>query len=285
MRIAFASVALAAGVLPAIAQEPIKPAPVLQIFREAIKEGRAAAHEKVEADYVAAFRKANFPAHYIALSAMSGPSEVWFVQPAPSFAAAEEWMKTEEKEPLHSAVGLLDSRDGELRANSRALWAIYRPDLSYGADKFGALKIHFVSVGSYRVRLGQDEAFSNAGKTIFGAYEKANIDECILGYQVVSGAPAGTYLFFAMMESLKFMDDAPIRSKGLMEAMGKDEYSKFMKGTSEVLASIESTLFEVKPGMSYVSQQTIDRDPSFWKPKPVAKPAPAAAPSEKKGGN
>src|ERR1700752_818185 len=116
------------SILPTFAQEGQKPAPVLNIFREAIKEGRSAAHEKVEADYAATFRKANHPAHYIGLAAMSGPSEVWFIEPMPSFAANEDYEKASEKEPLKSAIAMLDARDGELRASSRQIWAVYRPD-------------------------------------------------------------------------------------------------------------------------------------------------------------
>jgi hypothetical protein len=56
MRISFIAAALAAGAtFTAFAQEGSKPAPVITIYREGIKEGREAAHEKLEADYAAAF--------------------------------------------------------------------------------------------------------------------------------------------------------------------------------------------------------------------------------------
>jgi hypothetical protein len=98
------------GTLVVCAQEGSKPAEVLTIYREVIKEGRNAAHEKVEADYAATFRKANFPAHCVALTAMSGSNEVWFLQPAPSFAVAEEWDQAGEKEPMKSALGMQRAR-------------------------------------------------------------------------------------------------------------------------------------------------------------------------------
>jgi len=34
--------------------------------------------------------------------------------------------------------------------------------------------------------------------------------------------------------------------------------------------------------MSYAPQEIVDADPVFWKPKPAAKPAAAAAPAEKR---
>lgn len=283
MRFAFTLVALTGiGVLPVLAQDGTKPAPVIEILRESIKQGKTAAHEKVEADYAAAFRKANFPGHYVALAAMSGTGEVWFIEPMPSFAVTEEYDKASEKEPLKSALAMMESRDGDLRATSRAIWAVYRPDLSYHPEKFNAAKTRYVMAGALRVRLGHEEEFMAGSKTYFGGFEKANIDMCELAYQVVAGAPAGTYLFFNMMDSIKALDGEPERMKAMQQAMGADNFSRLMKGAGDVFVSIEDTLLQVKPGMSYPAQDMVTADPDFWKPKPMAKPASAAAPPEKK---
>jgi hypothetical protein len=282
MRFTFKLVVLLGLSVPSWAQTP-KPAPVLEIFRESIKEGRGAAHEKVEADYAAAFRRANHPARYIAMSSMSGGSEVWFIQPMESFAIGEDFDKASEKEPLKSTMAMMDSRDGELRSSSRTLWAVYRPDMSYGADKFSPAKARYIMVGTFRIRMGHEEDFATGAKQYFGAFGKAGIDECILGYQVVAGAPAGTYLYFTMMESLKAMDGEPARMEAVQKAMGAENYSKLMKGGGDVFASIEDALFQVKPGMSYPPQNFLDADPGYWKPKVAPKPAAAAAtPTEKK---
>ncbi len=268
------------GLVPLAAQE--KPAPVIEILKESIKEGRGAPHEKVEADYAAAFRKANFPGRYVALATMSGPNEVWFIEPMPSFASAAEYDQVQQKEPLKSAVAMMESRDGELRGSSRSLWAVYRPDLSYGAEKFNPAKTRYVTVGTFRVRLGHEVDFLAAAKTYLGGFQKAGIDECNVAYQVVAGAPAGTYLFFNMMDSMKTMDGAPARMQAIQQAMGQTAYAQLMKTSGDIFVSIEDTLLQVKPGMSYPPQSMIDADPGFWKPKPAAKPAAAAAPPEKK---
>ena len=283
MRFAFALIAFAGiGVLPALAQEGMKPAPVIEILRESIKQGKTAAHEKVEADYAAAFRKANFPGHYVAMTAMSGTGEVWFIEPMPSFAVTEEYDKASEKEPLKSALAMMESRDGDLRANSRAIWAVYRPDLSYHPEKFNPAKTRYVVAGTFRVRIGHEEEFMGGTKTYFGGFEKANIDECVLGYQVVAGAPAGTYLFFTMMDSMKMLDGGQARMQAMQQAMGQENFSQLMRGTGDVIVSIEDTLLQVKPGMSYPAPDMVKADPDFWKPKAMAKPAAAAAPPEKK---
>jgi hypothetical protein len=254
------------GIVPMFAQEGMKPAPVLSIGRESIKEGKGAAHEKVEADYAATFRKANFPGHYIAMAAMSGTNEVWFVQPMPSFAANDDFEKATDEEPLKTALALMDERDGELRASSRTMWAVYRPDLSYRPEKFNPAKTRIVDVGIFRVRLGRSEDFISGAKTYFGGYAKGNVDLCILAYQVTAGAPAGTYLFFTMMDSMKVLDGEPERMKAVMDGMGQDKFAQLMKGSGDVFVSIEDTLLEVKPGMSYPPQSMVDADPGFWKP-------------------
>jgi hypothetical protein len=283
MKISFVAIALAGATLTAFAQEGSKPAPVLTIYKEGIKEGREAAHEKLEADYAAAFRKLNHPAHYVALSSQSGPSTVWFIQPAGSFAATQEYDAASDKEPAKSLLASFSARDGELRSNSSALWAVHRPDLSYHTEKFNRAKQRYVNVATYRVRLGHDDEFFAAVKAVYGAYEKANVDLCILTYQITAGAPAGTYLLIGPMESMKVLDGAPARSKAMQEGMGQENFAKLMKSSGDMFVSIENTLFAVKPGMSYVAQEIIDADPAFWKPK-APKPAAAPAVPEKKSG-
>jgi hypothetical protein len=249
----------------------------LNIIREAIKEGRGPAHEKVESDYAATFRKASHPARYVALSAMSGVSEVWFVEPMPSFAINEEWEKASDKEPLKSALGMMESRDGELRASSRTMWAVYNPEMSYHAERFNPVKTRYVIASLFRVKLGHDADFMEGTKTYLGALEKAHLPGCTLGYQVAMGATNGTYLFFTMMESLKDLDEEPAHMKAMMEAMGAEKFAQFMKGAGDVFVSMDDTLLEVKPAMSYPPQSFVDGDPGFWKPKATPKPAPASA--------
>src|SRR4051812_3502906 len=113
-----------------------EPPAVLQIGREVVKEGRSAAHRKVEADWSRSFRKANFPYHYLALEAMTGPGEAWFLSAYPSFAAMEDADAQFEKGPLKNEMDLLDARDGEVRASSRSMIAVYRKDMSYHPERW-----------------------------------------------------------------------------------------------------------------------------------------------------
>jgi hypothetical protein len=86
------------------------------------------------------------------------------------------------------------------------------------------------------------------------------------------------------MESLKDLDEAPKRQAALAQAMGTENFSKFMKGAGDLFQSIEASFFSVNPRMSYVSKETEDADPAFWRPKPAApKPTPTDATKPKTG--
>jgi hypothetical protein len=77
------------------------PAKVLQIIREEVKPGKAAAHEKVEAGWPRAFAKAKWPTHYLAIQSMSGPTEAWFLVGYPSLAAWEKENQNADKATAH----------------------------------------------------------------------------------------------------------------------------------------------------------------------------------------
>src|SRR5690349_10537120 len=159
MKISPLAVILATAVFPlaAFCEEP--PA-VLQIGRESVKEGRSAAHRKVEADWARAFRKARFPYHYLALEAMTGASnEVWFLSAYPSFDAMQDSDQQMQNGALKNEMELLESRDGELRSTSRSMIAVYRKDMSYHADRANIGKSRYMSITTFRVKLGHEADF------------------------------------------------------------------------------------------------------------------------------
>ena len=257
-----------------------EPPAVIQITRESVKEGRGAAHRRVEQDYANTFRKNKFPFHYIGLSSMSGPNEAWFLAAYPSFAGVEEADQLSQKAPLKSDLELADARDGELRAESRSLTMVLRKDLSYLPENRVPLgKVRYFMIDNYRMRLGQSEAFTAGAKMLLDGYRKANLKEEVLGYEVIAGAPNGVFLFLVPMESLKDMDAAMANRKALADAVGQDNLNRLTKGEGEVFQTMESTLFSVSPEMSYLPKEIEDADPAFWRPKVTV--SRAAKPAEK----
>jgi hypothetical protein len=278
MKTTLLAAALAGCVSALWAQEPAQPPAVLQIGREVIKQGKGAAHRKTEQEYVNAYRKAKFPYYYLGLTAESGPSEVWFASGFPSFAAMEESDKLSDKAPLKAEIEMADIHDGELRVDNHTMTAVFRKDLSYmpgGGTPLG--KTHYVAIDMYRARLGHEQEVTEGGKALLAAYEKAKLDETILGYQVIAGAPNGTFLFLIPMESLKRMDSAMSNQKALAEAMGAENLQRIAKGEGDVFQTMETFLFAVSPQMSYLPKEVEDMDPTFWRPKTLV----TAKPTEK----
>jgi hypothetical protein len=244
-----------------------EPPAVMGIIREAVKEGHSAAHEKVEADWSGAMRKHNFPYHDLALTSVTGPAEALFLLPAKSFAEVEQASKEMQKPALRAEIDLLEARDGELRSSSRTMYAIYRKDMSYRPDLVNIGKTRYIGVSAFRLKLGHMEDFVAGSKKFLAAHEKAGLKEPMVAYQVIAGAPDGLFLFMQPMESLKMLDEMPANDKAVAEAMGNEEFQRMMKGAGDVFTSIEYSLFAVNPRMSYVSKETEDVDPAFWRPK------------------
>jgi hypothetical protein len=278
MKTTLIAAAMAGCVSMLWAQQPAQPPAVILIGREVIKQGKSAAHRKTEQEYVSAFRKAKFPYYYLGLSIESGPPEAWFLSGFPSFAALEDNDKLSEKAPLKTEIEMADAHDGELRADAHSMTAVLRKDLSYMPANGTPLgKTHYVAIDMYRARLGHEQEVAEGGKQLLAGYEKAKLDATIIGYQVIAGAPSGTFIFLIPMASLKQMDDAMNNNKALAEAMGAENLQRIQKGEGDVFQTMETFLFAVSPEMSYLPKDVEDMDPGFWRPKTVT----TAKPTEK----
>jgi hypothetical protein len=261
-----------------------EPPAVMQIVRESIKEGRSAAHEKVEADGAAALRKHNIAVHALGLTSMTGANEALFLIAYPSFAAVEQTGQEFQKPGLKGEMDMLEARDGELRSSSRTMYAVYRKDMSYRPELVNIGKTRYVGVTAFRLKLGHMEEFMAGSKKFLEADEKAGLKRPEVAYEVVAGAPADLFLFFEPMESLKTVDEMPERQKAVMQAMGSEDFQQLMKGAGDVFTSIEYSLFAINPRMSYVAKDTEDVDPAFWRPKmSPGKPTTNNAKPEKPG--
>jgi hypothetical protein len=254
------------------------PAPVpkvLMVVREQIKEGREAAHAKAEEAWPRIFSKGNVTTHYVGMTAESGPSEAWFLEPYDSFGGMEKARAEIEQSPLAADLEVANVQDGELRTGSRTLLAVYRGDLSFHpAEAMSSLpKCRHMGVTVLRIKYGHDADLAQIAKLLIDGDEKSNSDQPVLTYQAISGGPSGTYLIFSPMDSLAHMDAAPARLAAARQAMGERNRQRLDALAPEVVQSSESLLFAFNPRMSYVSKEFAAGDPEFWNPKPAsAKP-------------
>jgi hypothetical protein len=262
------------AMVPLGAQAPTGFPPVLRIFREDVKEGKAAEHEKTEAAFMQAAAKAKYPAHILGMASMTGTSQALFLEGhdnIASIADSQAVMDTAE-------FGAIDAADAQVRINQRSMLAVYRPDLSYAVDKINLPKMRFFSIETIRVRPGQWDEHAELVKMLIAAEEKTSDTQPVATYQVMSGAPNGTYLVMEPTESLKSMDQGAQRLLAIFQAMGEAGVKRYQKDVSEAIAGEETILFAVNPQMSYVPKEWITADPDFWTPKPVTvTKAPAKA--------
>src|ERR1039457_5330176 len=260
--IGLAGIALLSSQMAAQIQEAA-PAPVpnvLMVVREQIKEGREAAHAKAEEAWPRIFSKGNVTTHYVGMTAESGPSEAWFLEPYDSFGGMEKARAEIEQSPLAADLEVANVQDGELR---------FHP-----AEAISSLpKCRHMGVIVLRIKYGHDADLAQIAKLLIDGDEKSNSDQPVLTYQGISGGPSGTYLIFSPMDSLAHMDAAPARLAAARQAMGERNRQRLDALAPEVVQSSGSLLFALNPRMSYVSKEFAAGDPEFWNPKPAsAKP-------------
>ncbi|HEX5736068.1 MAG TPA: hypothetical protein VF131_24790 [Blastocatellia bacterium] len=262
-------------------QAPPGPPPVLFIFREEVKASRGGAHEKLEAGYVRALQKANWPTHSLAISSISGPHDAWFMTGYESYAAMEkDHMAMEKNAELMSEFERLDAADAEFRTNQRGIIGTYRPNLSHNVGAANIPQMRYFQINTVRVRPGHEEEWIEARRILVDALKKANIPTPSIVYGITVGMPGGTFLVFTPRKSLAEMDPNPDRMRAVQEALGEEKIKKRQKLISDSVMSTEMSLYAFSPRMSYVSKEWIAAAPDFWAPKEMV--AMKSSPKTKK---
>ena len=280
----FVVVTLISAFSQVFAQEPAMHGPpkVLYIVREDIKPGMMPAHNKHSASFASIFRTLDTPNHRIALVPVAGSeNEVIYLTGCDSFKELEDILNATDKKMsgvsgnMKADLDRLEKEAPVLHAGMRDMLTAYRPELSYNAG-VDVRTMRYFSITTIRIRPGHDAQYNDyVQKMVNVAREKAKLGTLHLAaFQVVSGAPAGTYLFFRPMKSLAELDE-PLGMK-MRAAMGDDMRKDADKAVSDAVMSSETSTYWMTPSMSYVEKEFAAGDPAFWNPKPamMAKPKP-----------
>lgn len=256
------------------------PPNVLLIVREDIKPGMMATHSRHAAEFANAFGKLQTPNYRVALVPVAGSeNEVVYLTGADTFAELEGIQKaTDEKMAavtgmMKADMNRLDKEAPELHAAMRDMFAVVRPEYSYNGG-VNIATMRYFAVTTVRIRPGHEDEYAELIKINKAARDKAKAELHVAAYQVIAGAPAGTYIFFRPMKS---MADYDLRiGPRVRAAMSEDQQKKSDKIASDAIASSETSVYAMTPSMSYVSKEMMAGDPAFWTPKPmaVAKPKP-----------
>ncbi|HWO00651.1 MAG TPA: hypothetical protein VNS63_15440 [Blastocatellia bacterium] len=253
------------------------PPKVLSIFREEIKAGRGSAHEKVEAGYVRALQKANWPVYSLAMTPAAGGTDAWFMTAYDSFAAMEkDRQSTGKNAQLTADFDRLDALDADFRTGQRSIVCVLNEELSFGGN-FDVSQMRYFSVNTVRVRPGHDEEYREARRLLVEAQRKANPNAHSVLYAVAAGMPNGTYLVFTPRKSLAELDPNPAVAKAVQDALGEDNSKKRQKLLADSVISTETSIYLFSPRMSYVPKEWAKTGGEFWTPKPPPLPRPFAA--------
>ncbi|MFZ0062329.1 MAG: hypothetical protein WAL47_09855 [Pyrinomonadaceae bacterium] len=266
--------------LNVLAQET--PPKVLLIVREEIKPGMMPTHSRHAAEYASMFAKLQTPNERIALVPLAGnENEVVYLNAAGSFSEIERINQETDKKmstvnaSMQPQVDRLNKEAPALHNAMRDMLAVYRPDLSFNPGA-NIPQMRYFSVTTVRIRPGHDAQYADyVQKVASVARDKAKVNNVHLAvYQIISGAPGGTYIVFRPMKSLSEMDE-PIGMK-VRAAMSDDQKKDADKMYGEAVMSSETSTYAFAPRMSFVSKEFAAADPAFWHPpmEMAAKPKP-----------
>ena len=250
------------------------PPNVLVIGREDVKPGKAIAHEKSETAWTRAFYQAKWPTNFLAMTSLSGPTQVWFCQGYDSFDAMEKDSKASDASaPLTAALNQYQPPESGFLDSGRQTVATLSADISYHAD-FNLAEMRYFRVRTTRVRFGHDEEYIALRKMLNVALERSGWKQSSVTFHVLDGAPAGTYLTFYPSKSLAEYDGGALN---LREVLGGD-FDKFMALVDKSVAGYDDNIFQFSNKMSYMPR-LVAAD-KWWAPK-TAPAAAAAVPAKK----
>ncbi len=273
------SLALAFLAPAALAAQTAPAAPtynVITVFRETVKPGKGAAHDAHEGAWARAIAAAKPPTGFLAITAMSGPAENWYISAYASWAEYEKANKATEASKELTAIGeKFSSKEDEFLSDARGMVLSFRNDLSYGGPANLAASRYF-TVTRISVRPGHTDEYEANRKMIKAAHESANLSDGYSMWQAVGGAPAGTYFMFAPRKSLSELDEnAATHGAAYQAALGGPEGQKKMAAnTAAAVVSSQADLFAFAPQQSIPPAAWIAADPGYWKYKTAPKKAP-----------
>ena len=235
------------------------PPKILEIVREDSKPGKVIAHRKHEAAWTQAFTKAGYP-YNLTISSVTGPDEDWFMTGFDSYAALEKTNALFDTPKYEQIMDTFTPKEAEFVESSRFIFAKYRPDLSYKPNfNYGEFKYFSVLTVRFKMGAGPEEV----GKIVAAAREKANPDYHSVAFEVTSGMPVGTVIYFTPIKTLATWDEAPNKAYG--EALKE---GGFYEAVGKTVQLAEYRLFSFNPRLSHVPDEVAKANPSFWNPKP-----------------
>ena len=248
---------------------------VLTVYRETVKPGKNAAHDAHENAWARALAAAKSPTPFLAMTAMSGSPENWYMSAYPTWADYEKANQASESAALAAIGKQFGSQEGEYLSDGRGMVLTFRQDLSYGGPADLAASRYF-TVTRVSVRPGHDAEYEESRKLIKAAHESAKLTDKYSVWQATAGAPTGTFFVFVARKSLSEIDEgATIHGDAYRAALGGPEaQKKLAANAAAAIISSQTDHFAFAPQQSMAPAEWVTADPGFWKHKPAPKKTP-----------
>jgi len=275
-RLLLAVAVLAPGALTAQAAPATSPFKVIRIYRETVKPGKSYQHTAHEEAWAGAIVAAKGPTPMLAMTAISGAPENWYMTAFPTWADAEKNDKFYATTPALAAIDKqFNAKEDEYLSDGRMMVLTYREDLSYSAPLDMATARYF-SVTRVTVRPGHNAEYEANRKMVKAAHESIKATDHFGMYQAAVGAPLGTYFLFVPRASLAEIDeDATIHGPAYLAALGDSvARNKMTANTSSAIVSMQTDQFAFAPQQSVPAPQWIAAAPGYWTHKPAPKKTP-----------
>ena len=265
------------------------PPPVLFIESEQVRPGQEEEHTKVVKGTLHVYEREKWPLEVITMSGVTAlEGEVVFLVALDSFGAIDKLEEQIGKSPRAAIEEFrrLESQESTMHLWKRSMLAIYRPDLSYRPDVAAFAKATLIFSNQHLVRFGHIDEYEDDMHFLADTFGKANANLHWFTYQVVSGAPNGTFIRFEPLRSFADWDSYGQLLQTVMQGLddaGRKRFGQLFKDSTVQASGNDETplahLYAVRPDLSRVSDEFAAMNPAFWRPRPP--PAPASKPVSK----
>jgi hypothetical protein len=265
----FPTAALAQG-------NPMPTTNVLSIYRESVKVGKGPAHDSHETAWAGALVAAKSPNKFIAATALTGPSEIWYIAAYPLWTDYEKANATALSTPGLAAIAKqYVPAESDYLSDARQMTLRPRTELGYGGPA-DLPNMRYLSVTRVSIRPGHTAEYEEARRMIKAAHEAAHLSDRFSVWEATSGAPAGTFFTFVARKTLAELDStAAVHGTAYTAAMGGDEGQKKLAALNAgAIISQQTDIFEFTPSQSVPPDEWVTANPGFWKRKAPAKKTP-----------
>lgn len=273
MRPVFFTLLLVCVALPVFAQQEVSPPPdILQVYVDTVKPGKMAEYTRIESEAAGACARASaWP--YLAIEARTGPQEVWFLSGFDSYASMEG-----SDEPFLRNAALTSNLDRLMEAKTslvsdpHTVFMRYRDDLSRNRGLMPP-RTRFFTVSVVKVLRGHEREYEDSQRLLRNARERAETSDGRMVYQVLSGIPDNTFITLSPYSSFS---SAAAALDGLLDYDDLDENvrGRITDLLAQSVATTETFIFSVNPGMSNPAGEWLADDPEFWRPSPLVQRQP-----------